>query len=177
MASQEAPSHSQDHSLQTEPPSLVPSLKRRMACWIYEGVLLFGVVFITGYLFSTLSQTRNALDNRHPLQAFIFLVFGVYFIWFWRHGQTLAMKTWKIRITNLSGTSISQREAITRYVLCWIWFVPPLAFSSFMGLDGLSALGIMIAWVVTWALSSKLNPTRQFWHDRWAKTQLIMFEI
>ena len=47
------------------PPSLTaPSLRRRMACWLYEGMLMFGVVFIAGYLFGTLSQTRNALDNR-----------------------------------------------------------------------------------------------------------------
>ncbi|MBP6854015.1 MAG: RDD family protein, partial [Rhodoferax sp.] len=37
-----------------------PGLPRRMACWVYEGLLLFGVVFISGYLFSTLSQTRHA---------------------------------------------------------------------------------------------------------------------
>ena len=48
-----------------------PGLWRRMACWIYEGMLLFGVVFIAGYLFGTLSQTRNAMDNRHALQAFL----------------------------------------------------------------------------------------------------------
>ncbi|MEO6015920.1 MAG: RDD family protein, partial [Polaromonas sp.] len=30
-----------------------------MACWLYEGMLMFGVVFISGYLFGTLSQTRN----------------------------------------------------------------------------------------------------------------------
>ena len=51
-----------------------PSLKRRMACWLYEGILLFAVTFMAGYLFSTLSQTRYALDNRHGLQAFVFMV-------------------------------------------------------------------------------------------------------
>ena len=51
-----------------------PTLKRRMACWIYESLLLFGVVFIAGYLFGTLSQTRNAMDNRHGLQAWLFVV-------------------------------------------------------------------------------------------------------
>ena len=51
-----------------------PGLRRRMACWLYEGILMFGVVFLSGYLFGTLSQTRNALDNRHPLQAFLFVV-------------------------------------------------------------------------------------------------------
>ncbi|MBW8315481.1 MAG: RDD family protein, partial [Hydrogenophaga sp.] len=50
-----------------------------MACWLYEGMLMFGVVFIAGYLFSTLTQTRHALDNRHMQQAFLFVVFGIYF--------------------------------------------------------------------------------------------------
>ena len=66
-----------------------PRLIRRMACWVYEGILMFGVVFIAGYLFGTLSQTRNAMDNRHALQAFLFVVFGIYFTWFWAKGQTL----------------------------------------------------------------------------------------
>jgi len=57
-----------------------------MACWLYEGMLMFGVVFIAGYLFGTLSQTRNALDNRNALQAFLFVVFGIYFTWFWAKG-------------------------------------------------------------------------------------------
>ncbi|MFM7331756.1 MAG: RDD family protein, partial [Brachymonas sp.] len=58
-----------------------PSLRRRMACWLYEGVLMFGVVWIAGYLFGTLSQTRNALDNRFGLQIFLFVIFGIYFVW------------------------------------------------------------------------------------------------
>ena len=77
-----------------------PPLRRRMACWLYEGMLLFGVVFLAGYLFGTLSQTRNALDNRHALQAFLFVVFGIYFTWFWSRGQSLAMKTWDIRLVD-----------------------------------------------------------------------------
>ena len=60
-------------------PLATPSLRRRLACWLYEGMLMFGVVFIAGYLFGTLSQTRNAMDNRHALQAFLFVVFGIYF--------------------------------------------------------------------------------------------------
>jgi len=51
---------------------MAPSLRRRMACWIYEGLLLFGVVFLAGYLFSTLSQSRHALDNRHGCRLFCF---------------------------------------------------------------------------------------------------------
>ena len=58
-----------------------------MACWLYEGMLLFAVVFVAGWLFSTLGQMRDAMDaRRHLLQAFLFVVFGVYFVWFWVQG-------------------------------------------------------------------------------------------
>jgi hypothetical protein len=93
-----------------------PAHNRRMACWLYEGMLMFGVVFIAGYLFGTLSQTRNAMDNRHALQAFLFVVFGIYFTWFWAKGQTLAMKTWHIRVVDRDGRPLTQRRALLRYV-------------------------------------------------------------
>ena len=79
-----------------------------MACWLYEGLLLFGVVFISGYLFGTLSQTRNAMDNRHALQMFLFVVFGIYFVWFWSKGQTLAMKTWDLKLVDKSGKPVNK---------------------------------------------------------------------
>ena len=42
----------------SHPTPRTPGLRRRMACWLYEGMLLFGVVFIAGYLFSTLKIGR-----------------------------------------------------------------------------------------------------------------------
>ena len=96
-----------------------PRLRRRMACWLYEGMLLFGVVFLADYLFSTLSQTRHALDNRLGQQLFIFLILGIYFTWFWHKGQTLAMKTWQIRITDVQSHGLTQKRALLRYVLSW----------------------------------------------------------
>lgn len=51
-----------------------PSRLRRFACMMYEGVLLFGVVFLAGYLFDTLTQSRHALALRHTRQAWLFLV-------------------------------------------------------------------------------------------------------
>ena len=98
-----------------------------MACWLYEGMLLFGVVFIADYLLSALSQTRDARDNRLLQQLFIFVVLGIYFGWFWSKGQTLAMKTWHIRVVDRLGQPITQMRALWRYVLSWLWFLPPLA--------------------------------------------------
>jgi len=152
-----------------------PGLRRRMACWLYEGILLFGVVFIAGYLFSTLSQTRNALDNHHPLQAFVFVVVGIYFVWFWSKGQTLAMKTWHIRLVDRALKPVSQPRALLRYLLCWVWFLPPLLCAYLVGLGPVDSVAMTGGWIVLWALLSRMHPEGQFWHDDWAGTKLIQW--
>ena len=151
-----------------------PGLWRRMACWLYEGMLLFAVVFVAGWLFSTLGQMRDAMDaRRHLLQAFLFVVFGVYFAWFWSRGQTLAMKTWGIRIVDRMGRPLTQGRALLRYLLSWVWFLPPLAAISPFALSGGESAVLIIGWVVVWAVLSRFHPERQFWHDAWAGTRLI----
>jgi uncharacterized RDD family membrane protein YckC len=144
-----------------------------MACWLYEGMLMFGVVFIAGYLFSTLSQTRHALDNRHALQAFIFVVFGIYFTWFWAKGQTLAMKTWNIRLVGVTGQPVTQARALLRYILSWLWFLPALGAVAPFGLSGGETVVIVVGWIAVWALLSRFHPQRQFWHDALAGTRLV----
>ena len=150
-----------------------PTLARRMACWLYEGLLMVGVIFIAGYLFSALSQTRNAMDNRHALQAFLFIIFGIYFVWLWSKGQTLAMKTWGIRLVDVAGKPLTQARALLRYVLSWVWFLPVLAVLSPLRLPTAQSVVILLAWVAVWAMLSRLHPQRQFWHDALAGTRLI----
>jgi len=150
-----------------------PSLTRRMASWLYEGMLMFGVVFIAGYLFGTLSQTRHAMDNRHALQAFLFIVFGIYFVWLWSKGQTLAMKTWDIKIVDRSGLPVTQSRALLRYVLSWLWFLPALAGVSPFKISGAESVVLVIGWVAVWAILSRFHPDRQFWHDAWSGTRLV----
>lgn len=152
---------------------MAPPLRRRMACWLYEGMLMFGVVFIAGYLFGTLTQTRHALDNRHALQAFLFVVFGIYFTWFWSRGHTLAMKTWHIRVVDRCGRALTQRRALARYALCWLWFLPPLALAAYLQLPAAQGAAAMAAWAACWALLSRLHPQQQFLHDALAGTRLI----
>ncbi len=136
-------------------------------------MLLFGVVFIAGYLFSALSQTRHALDNRPGMQAFIFLVLGIYFTWFWHRGQTLAMKTWHIRVVDRQGRALSQKRALLRYVASWLWFAPPLVLTWPLALPALEVLVLTLGWVAIWAVLSRFHPERQFWHDAMAGTRLI----
>lgn len=154
-------------------PLQAPGLWRRMACWLYEGMLLFAVVFVAGYLFSALTQTRHALDNRHVQQAFLFVVLGIYFTWFWAKGQTLAMKTWHIRVVDTHGRPVTQTRALLRYVLSWLWFLPALAAIAPFGLSGPESAVIVLGWVAVWALLSRFHPQQQFWHDALAGTRLI----
>ena len=156
------------------PPLLsAPPLARRMACWLYEGMLLFGVVFISGYLFSTLSQTRHALDNRHGLQAFVFLVFAIYFTWFGAKGQTLAMKTWHVRLVDRQGQAVTQQRAFARYLFSWVWFLPPIALTRPFDVSAAETLVLTLGWVAVWALLSRFQREGQYWHDVWAGTRLI----
>ena len=134
---------------------------------------MFGVVFISGYLFGNLSQTRHALNNRHALQVFLFVIFGIYFVWFWAKGQTLAMKTWDIRLVDRNNGAVTQSRALVRYCLSWVWFLPPLLAVSPFQLSGGEITVLVLGWVAVWALLSRFHPDRQFWHDAWAGTRLV----
>ena len=146
-----------------------------MACFVYEGVLLFGVVMIAGYLFSSLTQQRHALTGRHGLQAFLFVILGIYFAWFWSHGgQTVAMKAWHIRLVDRHGKPVGERRALLRYLLSWLWFVPALLALWLSDLKGGGAItAVMLSGVVGYALLALLHPRRQFWHDAVCGTQLV----
>lgn len=174
-------------SADTPPPAktadlTAPPLRRRMACWLYEGTLMFGVVFLVGVLFTTsyvlssFTQSGNALDNRYLQQALVFVAFGIYFGWFWAKGQTLAQKTWHIRVVGQDGQSITQARGLLRYVLSWLWFLPPLAAYMF-GVPALEVLVLLGGWVAIWAILSRFHPTRQFWHDALAGTRLVHYEL
>ena len=150
-----------------------PPLARRMAAWLYEGVLLFGLVLPAGLVFSVATNMRHGLQHRHWLDAFLFLVIGVYCVVFWRKSQTLAMKTWHIAVTDRHGRQLTWSRAAIRYVFCWIWVLPPLAvFQSRHAPIGQIAV-LFVGWVAFWALLSRLHPQRQFWHDALAGTRLV----
>lgn len=155
-----------------------PGLRRRLACFLYEGVLLFGVVMIGGLLFSVVTQQRHALQGQTAMQAFLFVLLGAYFVFFWtRGGQTLAMQTWQIRLLTADGRPVGRWRALARYLLSWLWFLPALALVHFSGLRGSGpTLGVLLVGILTWALLARLHPTRQFWHDAVCGTRLVTWK-
>jgi uncharacterized RDD family membrane protein YckC len=152
-----------------------PGLARRFAAFLYEGVLLFGVIFFAGFLYSVLTRQEHAMQGRIGLGVFLFFVLGLYFVGFWtRSGQTLAMKTWHLRITDLAGRPLGWRRALARYALSWLWFLPALVSVRLMGLhSGGAIVGSLIAGVMAYLLIARLHPQRQFLHDAICGSRIV----
>lgn len=153
---------------------VAPSLRRRMACWLYEALLLFALALIAALLFSALVDMRSGIDPRRwLLQAYLAVVGGIYFGFFWSRGQTLAMKTWRIAIVDRQGRRLTEGRALLRYVACVVWVLPPLLAAEFGRLTRWEIAAVFLGWVASWAALSRLHPQRQFWHDAFAGTRLV----
>jgi uncharacterized RDD family membrane protein YckC len=150
-------------------------LARRLAAFVYEGVLLFGVVMIAGLIYSGLTQQRHALQGRVGMMLFLFMVLGLYFTWFWSHGgQTVAMKAWHVRLLGADGRPVSPLRAAVRYLLSWLWFLPATAAVYSAGLHGKGETAVaLLVGVLAYAALAWLRPDRQFWHDVVSGTRLI----
>lgn len=119
---------------------------------LYEALLLAGVTFFAGLLFLVPSGMALNDSMRHAFQAYLFLVIGLYFTVSWRRrGQTLAMKTWKLRLVRADDKPVTLRNALVRYLCAW----PCLA---------LGGIGVLYA---------LLDRDRQFLHDRLAGTKIV----
>ena len=146
-----------------------PRLRRRLTSLIYEGILVFGVAFIAAYLFLALTQSKYpiAAPMRYLFQLYMFAIVGLYFVWCWRHGgQTLPMKTWKIRLVAEDGGVPSLARAWWRYALVWLSLAPALALYAWGVRWGLALIVLPFLWPL-------LDRERLFLHDRLARTRLI----
>ncbi|SOY57555.1 RDD family protein [Cupriavidus taiwanensis] len=152
-----------------------PPLRRRIACMLYEGVLLFGVLSASTAAYLVLRPLLRKLGVDGPLaiQLWSFLVMGLYFTWFWqRNGQTLAMQTWRMRVENAAGMPPRWPQAALRYLLAWLWLPPSAAVGHLLGLVKGPFVGVLCAGLLVWILLAWLDPRRQFLHDRLAGTRL-----
>jgi uncharacterized RDD family membrane protein YckC len=157
---------------------VAPSLRRRMAAFVYEGLLLFGIGLVPGAigaLFFALTGQHHPLQSETSLRVITLFIYAVYFTWFWStRGQTLAMQTWHIRVVTAEGAALSQARALCRFVAACAWFAPAAVLSHLNGWTGWQTLGAVAVGVVAYALLALAHPQRQFWHDALCGTRLVV---
>jgi uncharacterized RDD family membrane protein YckC len=134
----------------------LPGIGRRLAGMLYEGILLIGVLAAAVVVPNLILALASSIVLPRPaLRVYVFLVLAAYFLWQWRGGrQTLAMRTWKLKIASRTGGVPSLGQLALRYVLAW---------------PSLMLFGIGILWAL-------IDRDRQFLHDRLAGTRIV-FEV
>jgi uncharacterized RDD family membrane protein YckC len=130
----------------------VPGVVRRLASALYDLLLCVALVLIATFPWLAIFGDSIHGWRRHALQLWVLLVVGAYFVWFWTQGgQTLAMKTWHVRLVRArDGGRVGVWQGAHRFLLAVL---------------GTLAAGLGFWWAF-------LDRDGQFLHDRLAGTAL-----
>jgi len=132
-----------------------PSLWRRLAAITYDAMLLFSVLFCATWVLVLVHGGAGfgPGDPLHRLyQALLGLLATTYFLWPWTHGgQTLGMRSWRLRLVTRQGGAVGWGRALLRLVLAPLSVLP---------------LGLGYLWIV-------FDREGLAWHDRLSGTRLI----
>lgn len=137
-----------------------PGLVRRFAAMLYDALLLLGMLALAVALmvipYEALAGTPFPNEDplyRLVLQAYLLLVTGLFFTFFWaRGGQTLGMRAWRLRVLRDDGQPVTWRDAWWRFGAALVSLMP-------------AGLGFL------WPL---IDRERLTWHDRLSHTRLVM---
>jgi uncharacterized RDD family membrane protein YckC len=133
----------------------LPGIGRRLASLLYESLVVFAVLLV-GYLLPQIVLHGFGWGIGGRMQwVHVFALLLLYFVWFWLNGgQTLPMKTWKMRLASADGGSLRPAQALLRYLAAW----PSVLF-----------FGAGFLWAV-------FDRDGQFLHDRIAGTRIEFAE-
>lgn len=129
----------------------LPSISRRLASMLYEGLVVFAILLIFFLIPQAVFSGFGLQLSGQLLWAHVLILLMGYFAWFWLHGgQTLPMKTWKLRITDRNGGKVRPMQAVLRYLAAW---------------PSILLFGVGIFWAL-------FDGDKQFLHDRIAGTRI-----
>lgn len=128
------------------------SLLRRLGAMLYDALLVLAVLFLATLPFIAVRGGEPVEpDDNLVYQATMLVVMYAFFIFFWtRGGQTLGMRSWRMRLETPDGRIPSIGQASIRFFVAIVSLVP-------------AGLGFF------WQLWDKDNLT---WHDRLSGTRL-----
>jgi len=119
---------------------------------VYDGLVVVAVWMVASALLLPFTGGEAVRPGHGLYTAYLMSVAFGYFGWFWVHGgQTLGMRSWRLRVEAVDGDRVRWRLALVRF------------------------LGACISWLVLgagflWAL---VDPGRRTWHDRLSGTVIV----
>lgn len=128
---------------------------RRLGSLCYEILVILAlVIFLYVLPQMVYSGVSHFIPSTTQVRLYLFVLLGIYFVWCWvKAGQTLAMKTWRLRLVDAqTSRPLRPLQALLRYGMGWLCW----------------PTGLALLW-------SFLDPDDQFLHDRIAGTR-ILFE-
>ena len=139
----------------TSLPFKYTGLFRRLLAIIYDLFLLIALLFIATAVMMVFNQ-GHAIERGQPLYpfyiAYLLTISFIFYGWFWTHGgQTLGMRTWKMRLQQDNGNAVTWPLALIRFIT---------AIFSWL------AAGTGFFW-------SLFSPQKRTWHDIASKSVLI----
>ena len=122
---------------------------------IYDILLLLAVLFIATSVAMVFNH-GEAIEPGQSLYPFyiVYMIIVSFFFygWFWTHGgQTLGMKTWKMKLEHVNGDAITWSLAFIRFISAAVSW---------------AAAGLGFLW-------SLVQPEKRTWHDIASRCVLI----
>ncbi|HUG98342.1 MAG TPA: RDD family protein [Gammaproteobacteria bacterium] len=128
-----------------------PGLIRRLAACLYDCLVLIALLMVAGAAWVGLSRTAVPPGD-WLFRAYLLAVAALFFAGFWRRGETLGMRAWKLRIVAADGRPPGWGRGLLRFA---------------MALLSWAVFGLGFWWVL-------VDLERLAWHDRLSGTRLVL---
>ena len=163
------------------------SIFRRGAAMVYDGLLLFAVTMLAGFLIVPFTGTIELIEQGeqsssqnifNPFMSIYYLtVYYLFFSWFWTHGgQTLGMRAWHTRLETNYGEILNWKQALVRYLISLpMWFFWIMVIGKNTGVFNIPFANLFPGWMlyiiaVAWTVFDHIPNN---WRDRTSKTIII----
>jgi len=152
------------------------SVAKRLAAIVYDGLLALAMAMGLVLLPASLLITFAHLDTHSPVYVtgillWLYLVMLGFFGWFWTHGgQTLGMRSWRLRLVAEDGGAVSWRAAWLRFTLglpAWTLLILGLYFLHTLPLAGPAMLVAGAVWLL-------LDQRPEGWRERLSATRVVI---
>ena len=118
----------------------------------YDSLLLLAIFMIASFAALSLTDGEAIPSGTLWFRAYLLGITAVFFCGFWlRGGQTLGLRSWRLRVESADGQSVTLHQALIRFLAAFLALLPA---------------GIGLVWLL-------FDPERRAWHDRLSGTRVV----